>query len=148
MRKTGASHVLLHEEDPYWINVNNHLHFFRDGKRFLWGSERDGFLHLYLYGMDGKLERQVTRGEWQVEKVLQVDEAQGVVYYQSTEASPLESQFYSISLDGSQQTAPDHGKGFPLDSSESWIGLLDRLLFQPHGSSPHRALSGAGRLRK
>ena len=73
--QSGASHILLHEEDPYWINVNDVLHFFRDGSRFLWGSERDGFLHLYLYGMDGKLERQVTRGEWQVEDVLQVDEA-------------------------------------------------------------------------
>ena len=101
--KTGASHVLLHEEDPYWINVNNHLHFFRDGQRFLWGSERDGFLHLYLYGVDGKLERQITRGEWQVEKVLQVDEERGMIYYQSTEASPLESQFYSISLDGAKK---------------------------------------------
>ena len=101
--KSGASHVLLHEEDPYWINVNNHLHFFADGERFLWGSERDGFLHLYLYGTDGKLERQVTRGDWQVEKVLQVDETRGVVYYQSTEASPLESQFYAISLNGNSK---------------------------------------------
>jgi dipeptidyl-peptidase-4 len=109
--KTGTSHVLLHEEDPYWINVNNHLHFFRDGRRFLWGSERDGFLHLYLYDMDGKLERQITRGEWQVEKVLQVDEARGVVYYQSTEASPLESQFYSIGLDGSNKQRLTTAKG-------------------------------------
>ena len=109
--KSGASRVLLHEEDPCWINVNNHLHFFSDGTRFLWGSERDGFLHLYLYGMDGKLERQVTRGEWQVEKVLQVDEARGVVYYQSTEASPLESHFYSISLDGNNKHRLTEEKG-------------------------------------
>jgi dipeptidyl-peptidase-4 len=108
---SGASRVLLHEEDPYWVNVNDCLHFFRDGSRFLWGSERDGFLHLYLYKSDGKLDHQVTRGEWQVDKLLQVDEARGIVYYQSSEASPLESQFYSISLDGSnkQRLSPDKG---------------------------------------
>ncbi|HEY3837521.1 MAG TPA: S9 family peptidase [Bryobacteraceae bacterium] len=109
--RTGASHVLLHEEDPYWINLNNHLHFFRDGSRFLWGSERDGFLHLYLYGSDGKLQHQVTQGDWQVEKVLGVDEARGVVYYQSTEPGPLESQFYSIALDGSNKQRLSREKG-------------------------------------
>jgi dipeptidyl-peptidase-4 len=97
---SGQSRVLLHEEDPYWINVNNHLHFFADGKQFLWGSERDGFLHLYLYGMDGKLERQMTHGDWQVEQVLGIDEHRKTVFYQSSEPSPLESQFYSISLNG------------------------------------------------
>jgi dipeptidyl-peptidase-4 len=109
--KSGESRVLLHEEDRYWINVNDHLHFFRDGSRFLWGSERDGFRHLYLYGMDGKVQRQITSGEWQVEKVLQVDEARGVIYYQSTEASPLESQFYSISLEGREKQRLSKEKG-------------------------------------
>jgi dipeptidyl-peptidase-4 len=109
--KTGASRLLLHEQDPYWINVNNHLHFFRDGDHFLWGSERDGFLHLYLYGMDGKLERQITHGEWQVDKVLQIDEAKNVIYYQSTEESPLESQFYSVHLDGAGKRRLTPAKG-------------------------------------
>ena len=133
--KSGASHVLLHEEDPYWINVNNHLHFFRDGSRFLWGSERDGFLHLYLYGMDGKMERQVTRGEWQVDSVLRVDEPHGVIYYQSSEASPLESQFYSISLDGSNKqrlTAEKGSHSIQLSPTASyWIDNFSSLTMPP-----------------
>ena len=109
--KTGKSRVLLHEEDANWVNVNDVLHFFQDGSRFLWGSERDGFLHLYLYGQDGKLQRQITRGSWVVDKVMRVDESRGIVYYQSTEASPLETQFYSVSLDGStkQRLTPEKG---------------------------------------
>ncbi|MDQ2901599.1 MAG: DPP IV N-terminal domain-containing protein, partial [Acidobacteriota bacterium] len=63
---TGKSRVLLHEEDPYWINVDDALHFFADGQRFLWSSERDGFRHLYLYSIDGSLRRQLTKGEWEV----------------------------------------------------------------------------------
>jgi dipeptidyl-peptidase-4 len=145
--RSGAAHVLLHEEDPYWINVNDHLHFFRDGARFLWGSERDGFSHLYLYGMDGKLERQVTRGEWQVEKVLRVDEARGVVYYQSTEASPLESQFYSIALDGSNKrrlTAQKGSHSIQLSPSfDYWVDAYSSLT-SPPGTTLYR--SGADRI--
>jgi dipeptidyl-peptidase-4 len=143
---SGTSHVLLHEEDPYWINVNNHLHFFRDGSRFLWGSERDGFLHLYLYGTDGKLQRQITQGEWQVEKVLQVDEARGTIYYQSTEASPLESQFYSISLNGDrkQRLSPDKGShaiqlspsfAYWTDSFSSLTAAPRTTLYRSDGST-------------
>ena len=46
--------------------LNDDLRFFKDGKRFLWGSERDGFHHLYLYSIEGKQLRQLTQGEWGV----------------------------------------------------------------------------------
>ncbi|MGH9816818.1 MAG: DPP IV N-terminal domain-containing protein, partial [Candidatus Acidiferrales bacterium] len=49
--KSGRAEVILAEEDRYWINVGDDLYFFSDGQRFLWGSERDGFRHLYLYEM-------------------------------------------------------------------------------------------------
>ncbi|MCC6385477.1 MAG: DPP IV N-terminal domain-containing protein [Bacteroidia bacterium] len=34
--------------------------------RFIWQSKRDGFNHLYLYDISGKLIRQLTKGEWEV----------------------------------------------------------------------------------
>ena len=97
---TGEPRVALHEEDPAWINVNDDLQFLKEGKQFLWGSERDGFHHLYLYSTEGKLLRQLTRGEWLVETVAGVDESAGEVYYTSTEQSPLEKQLYAVRLDG------------------------------------------------
>ena len=68
---TGSARIVLHEEDPYWINVNDDLRFLKDGKRFLWGSERDGFHHLYLYSTEGKRLHQLTQGDWQVESVAE-----------------------------------------------------------------------------
>src|SRR5262249_5225919 len=41
----GASRVILHESDPYWINHNDLFQFLASGE-FIWGSERDGFQHL------------------------------------------------------------------------------------------------------
>lgn len=96
----GSTRTVLHEEDTYWINVNDDLHFLKDGKRFLWGSERDGFHHLYVYSVEGKRLHQLTQGEWEVESTVGVDESAGEVYFTSTEQSPLERQLYSVRFDG------------------------------------------------
>jgi dipeptidyl-peptidase 4 len=97
---TGKTSDLLTETDKYWINVNDDLHFFKDGKRFLWGSERTGYHHLYLYGINGKEIAQITKGDWEVTTVDGIDEAKNIVYFTSTEKSPTERQLDRISLDG------------------------------------------------
>ena len=98
---TGKSSTLLTGKDQYWINVSDDLHFFKDGKRFLWSSERSGYRHLYLYGLDGKQLAQLTKGDWEVSHVDGVDEAKGVVYFTATEKSPIERHLYRVALDGS-----------------------------------------------
>jgi len=61
---SGKSRVVLTDKDDYWINLSDDLHFLKDGKRFLWSSERSGYRHIYLYGIDGKQQAQLTRGDW------------------------------------------------------------------------------------
>lgn len=107
---SGTSKVILHESDPYWINVNDLFRFLPDGQ-FLWGSERDGYQHLYLYGMDGKLRRRLTEGKWEVRELAGVDESREKVYFVSTEASPLEQQLYSVDLHGTDRTRISQGAG-------------------------------------
>ena len=97
---TGKSRTVLTEKDDYWVNVNDALYFFKDGKRFLWGSERSGYLHLYLYDLSGKQIAQVTQGGWEIHGTPLVDEAKGVVYFSATEKSPVERQVYRAGLGG------------------------------------------------
>lgn len=97
----GNSSTLLSEKDRYWINVHDDLYFFKDGKRFLWSSERSGYRHLYLYDLSGKQLAQLTKGDWEVSHVSGVDEAKGIVYFTSTEKSPTEAHLYRVALDGS-----------------------------------------------
>src|SRR5208283_906841 len=70
---TGKSSVLVSERDQYWINVSDDLHFLKDGKRFLWSSERTGYRHLFLYDLTGKELAQITKGDWEVSHVEAVD---------------------------------------------------------------------------
>jgi dipeptidyl-peptidase-4 len=97
---TGKTRTVLSENDANWINVGDDLYFLKDGKRFLWSSERSGYRHLYLYDLEGKQLAQLTKGEWEVSAVDAVDEAKGLVYLTATEKSPLERHLYRLALDG------------------------------------------------
>jgi dipeptidyl-peptidase-4 len=108
---TGASHVVLHEEDPQWINVKGAPKFLSGGNQFLWTSERSGFRHIYLYNVDGKLEKELTSGNWEVDDLKGIDETRRRVFFTSSEENPTERQFYSIGLDGSGKQRLTSGAG-------------------------------------
>jgi dipeptidyl-peptidase-4 len=93
---TASTRILLTEQDKAWVNLHDFLHFFQDGRRFLWASERDGHRHLYLYG-DGPV-RQLTRGDWEAVKLVSVDEARGHVWFIGTRDGILERHLYRLDL--------------------------------------------------
>ncbi|MGB6546240.1 MAG: DPP IV N-terminal domain-containing protein [Candidatus Acidiferrales bacterium] len=108
---TGTAATILSERDKNWINVSDILYFFTDGRRFIWSSERSGFRHLYLYGVNGTPVTQLTHGDWEVESLEGVDEANQIAYYISTEKSPLERQLYRVALSGGTPVPITHETG-------------------------------------
>ena len=61
-------------------------------------SDESGWTHLYLYPTTGGKPIPLTSGQWEVEKILKVDKARGVVYYSSTEHHSTERHVFSVSL--------------------------------------------------
>lgn len=133
---TGRREILLSERNPVWINLHNLFRPLKletsiepgDGTRrprenrtdsggegqfkgFLWASERDGFRHLYLYDAHGKLVRQLTQGEWMVDDLVGVSEADRQVYFTATLDSPLECHLYRVSLSGGEIQRITHEPG-------------------------------------
>jgi dipeptidyl-peptidase 4 len=98
----GTQRTLLAETSDSWIELHDALHFLRDDAGFLWASERDGFQHLYRFGMDGALQAQLTQGEWTVEELLAVDEARGLAYVAGWRDAPIERHLYALPLDGGE----------------------------------------------
>ena len=71
---TGAFlKVLFEEENSRYVEPCEPMIFTPKGDQFLWYSMRDGYKHLYLYNIDGTLVKQVTKGEYEVEGLIQFD---------------------------------------------------------------------------
>ncbi len=142
---TGMARLLLTEDDSYWVNVNDDFRFLSKGKQFLWGSERDGYHHLYLCNADDKHLVQLTKGEWEVTEVAGVDEETHEVFFVSNEQSPIERQLYRVRLDGRQKQRLSGGAGtheismspttaYYLDTASSLATPPRRTLNQSDGS--------------
>ncbi|MEI7811725.1 MAG: S9 family peptidase [Ignavibacteria bacterium] len=101
--KTGASKIIIDEKAPEWIDIQDDLTFLQDGKRFLWSSEKDGYLHLYLYDYSGRRLSRLTKGDFVVSKLISVDETLGRAYYMSNERGRRFKDLYSVKLDGSRK---------------------------------------------
>lgn len=105
---TGNPRVILVEKNETWINLNNLFCSFRSKKfsrQFIWGSERTGFMHLYLYDFDGKLIKQLTDGEFLIEEIVGIDEEQELLYATTTATHPTEKHLYAFSMKNGSKTA-------------------------------------------
>ena len=107
---TGSVEHLFRETDPGWVNLHDDLRFLRTRSELLWVSERDGYAHFYLYGLDGRLIRQVTKGAWATRASASVswlrqagaslDEKDGWLYFTAHEKASVEEHLYRTRLDG------------------------------------------------
>lgn len=105
---SGEATHLLRETDDGWVNVHDDLWFLPDGEHFLWRSERDGYAHLYLFDMNGKLLRQLTSGDWALKSsggpgdrdqaVMHING--NTVWFTALEKDSTERHLYRIDLDG------------------------------------------------
>lgn len=76
-----------------------------DGKaHYLDLSDESGWMHIYLYALDGSAPVALTQGEWEVTSVLKVDLAKKLVYYLSTQADSTERHLFSVSWEDNKVT--------------------------------------------
>ncbi|MFS1523984.1 DPP IV N-terminal domain-containing protein [Microbulbifer sp. 2304DJ12-6] len=98
--KSGTTRRLLTESSDTWVNLSDDLYFLEDSDQFIWSSERDGYRHLYLYTLAGKLLKQLTSGDWVVDALEAVDEKTGMVYFTGRKDTVLERHLYAVPLQG------------------------------------------------
>lgn len=117
---SGKSNVIYTEENKYYVEITDNLYFLKDGKSFIISSERDGWNHLYQYDLSGKLIKQITKGNWDVDEFYGVDEKMKTLYYNSAEnmigKKPMnksnERYVYSIGLNGKNKATITNNKGW------------------------------------
>jgi len=122
---TGASRVIVEETQPTFQENRPLMRFLADGDRFLWGSERTGFRNLELRRLSAPGQVTVlTRHDYPVDTVVQVDEERGVVWYAAFSGTlPMLPQLHRVALDGTagrRLTSPNLGwSGFRISPDGS-----------------------------
>ncbi|HJA82665.1 MAG TPA: S9 family peptidase [Candidatus Bacteroides intestinavium] len=98
-RSTVCRLALREETDTYIKEGTFDNIRFYDG-HFVFMSERSGFSHLYWYDLNGNLDKQITRGDFEVKSFLGLDEKTGTFYYTSNEGSPLRQAVWKTDRKG------------------------------------------------
>jgi dipeptidyl-peptidase-4 len=100
--ETGKCHPIVREEWPSsWTENHPAMQFLKDGRRFLWTSERTGWRNLYLYDLSGKLLTTLTSHPFEVANIVRVDEEAGLLYYMARSGdNPMKLQLHRVGLDG------------------------------------------------
>lgn len=109
--KTKAVSVSMEEQDEYYVDIHDDIVFLDDKEHFVMKSERSGYWHLYMHKVDGPQVAIITRGDWEVDQLLGVDEKNSKVYYTSTEVSSMERHVYSVNINGKDKKKLTTEKG-------------------------------------
>ena len=117
---SGAARALISEQSPTFIDYRPLVpnprdtgkevrHDVNDGREIIWASERDGWEHPYLYdGITGKLKDQITKGNWVVRAIDNIDEEKRQFWFEASGMDPGKNPYYihefRINFDGSGLT--------------------------------------------
>ena len=82
-----------------------------DSSKFIYWSQQDGFMHLYLMDTEGNIVRQLTKGNWVVDAVVGFNAKAKSVIYVSNEINPLQMNIFSVDVAKGTRRQLDNGLG-------------------------------------
>ncbi|MFC1556054.1 DPP IV N-terminal domain-containing protein [candidate division KSB1 bacterium] len=105
--ETGRVRYIMEETVDTFFESGNDMvnwHVLKESNEFIWFSQRDDWGHLYLYDLgSGKLKNQITKGDWNVYRLLRIDEENRKLYFIGAgreHDDPYFEYLYSIDMDG------------------------------------------------
>ena len=87
--------------NPYDIYYTNNFTWINNNKSILWVSEKEGWRHLYQISLDGKSEKVVTKGNYDVVDIKYTDDKKGDVYFLASPDNATQKYLYRTKLNGS-----------------------------------------------
>ena len=109
--KTGTITKLFTESDKRWIDTDNVTLEFLADNSFIWGAERDGNRHLYLYDENGKLKKQITKGDWEVTNYYGYNPKTKEVFIQTTQQGSINKVVSKVNINTGKTTLISNSTG-------------------------------------
>lgn len=102
--KTGEVTNIYTEKDNAWLDVIDDLVWMDDGKSFTWVSEQTGWRHIYVISRDGQLITPVTKGDFDVISIQNIDVKNGYVYFIASPDNASQRYLYRAPLNGKKES--------------------------------------------
>ncbi len=96
----SGNYVLTVFEDKHerYVEPQHPLNFYNNTPgEFIWLSQRDGFMHMYLYEND-KLSKQITKGNWIVNEILGYNNLRKEILFTSTKDGAMQKNVYAVNM--------------------------------------------------
>lgn len=98
---TAQQRVLVTETAKTWVALNDDLRYLSGHGGAIWGSRRNGSSQLLWLDENGKATRELTPRDWQVDRLLALDEKKKLVYFAGHDGhDPLVKHVYAAAFDG------------------------------------------------
>ena len=105
--ETGETRVIVSEKQDKFQNNAPVMYFLKDNKRFIWETEKTKWKHFELRNIDGSLITILTKGNFPVESITEVDEENNYLYFTATsnqtKGNHINTQLHRVKLDGTEQ---------------------------------------------
>jgi dipeptidyl-peptidase-4 len=88
--------VLIEEKDDRYVEPQKRIIFLKNGN-FIYHSDRDGWMHCYLYSGDGKLIKQLTSGNFAVD-AIGLDDKEEYLYFNTHKDFPVDHYIYRVNI--------------------------------------------------
>lgn len=112
--ENGNASNIYTDKDETWVDLVEDWKWMGDGKYFTWLSEKDGWRHLYLIEKTGAEERLITKGNYDVISIEEIDPVTNVAYFIASPENATQRYLYRIKLDGkseAEMVSPADQKG-------------------------------------
>lgn len=105
--RTTLSQLLIKEQGDKYVKEEAMEGITIGQNSILLPSDRDGYMHLYLYNMNGSLIRKIGDGNYDITSIYGYDETTGGVYYQAAGINPHDRQVFVSHKNGKTERLTD-----------------------------------------
>ena len=100
--RSGKKKQIYDETQRSWVEWFDDITFLKESNKFIIKTNKDGWMHFYLYFRDGSLISQITTGKWQVVNLEFLDEQHQAIYFTARKEASTRTDFYKIKFNGSE----------------------------------------------
>ena len=143
----GNTNTFWAENDDAWVDLNANdpagWNWINKGQDFIWISEKDNWRHIYKISHDGKTETLLTKGNYDIDDIKCIDEANNYIYFTASPANATQLYLYRVRIENKAGILDKLKKGkdeAELVSAENLTGT-HRYNISPNGKFSSHSFS-------